>query len=311
MFSYNNNFKDRQLFVTVPTEIRYNFNFLNSITELMDKIEMSQSKEIYFSCNENKPNFNKMGAAYLLNIMRFFTKIKTVYVKRELLKCLEEKVEHTDGAKFEKIEMENFNNSDILQCYCFHDDKAVNQTVQILVEFIAEKSLMLQNAKEFLITTIGEIFSNAFNHSEQKTVFFMYDIEWHGKECFLVINITDFGKTIISNVKNYQLEKYGKNLESKECIEWAMKQGNTTRKGSGGYGLSTLVDYVQKIRGELLIFSGNSMYALKGINENILDARGNFTGTSVSMKIPLFDTKRALFLDEENNRIVSLDLDQI
>lgn len=53
------------------------------------------------------------------------------------------------------------------------------------------------------------------------------------------------------------------------------------------------------------------MYALKGINENILDARGNFTGTSVSMKIPLFDTKRALFLDEENNRIVSLDLDQI
>lgn len=159
----------------------------------------------------------------------------------------------------EKIEMENFNNSDILQCYYFHDDKAVNQTVQILVEFIAEKSLMLQNAKEFLITTIGEIFSNAFNHSEQKTVFFMYDIEWHGKECFLVINITDFGKTIISNVKNYQLEKYVKNLESKECIEWAMKQGNTTRKGSGGYGLSTLVDYVQKIRGELLIFSGNSM----------------------------------------------------
>ena len=47
------------------------------------------------------------------------------------------------------------------------DDKAVSQTVHILGEFIGSHNLMFENAKEFLITTIGEIFSNAFNHSSE------------------------------------------------------------------------------------------------------------------------------------------------
>ena len=87
--------------------------------------------------------------------------------------------------------------------------------------------------------------------------------------------------------------------------------GNTTRLGSGGYGLPTLIDYVSKIKGELLIFSGDAIYALKGTKANILNAKGDFYGTSISMKIPLFDTSQAIMYDEESNKIVSIDLDKI
>ena len=76
--------------------------------------------------------------------------------------------------------------------------------MQILVDFITDKNLILENAKEFLVTTIGEIFSNAFNHSDRNQVFFMYDIEWNNDKFFLVINITDYGKTITGNVQEYQ-----------------------------------------------------------------------------------------------------------
>lgn len=311
MFSYNNNVKDKKLFVTVPAEIKYNFNFLNSITDLMEKVENSNCEQVYFSCTSKDMNFNKMGAAYLYNTLHFLARNKAVFASKYLIKSLQERVLHTDGAKFEKIEMKNRLENGTLQCYCFKDDRAVNQTVQILVDFIAEKNLMLENAKEFLITTIGEIFSNAFNHSDQNKVFFMYDIEWHDSDCFLVINITDFGKTIIGNVQSHQKSFYGKLLDGRECIAWAMKYGNTTRQGSGGFGLSMLVDYVSKVSGELLIFSGNCMYALKGTIENILWSKGSFCGTSVSMKIPLFDTSRAILYDEINKQIVSMDLDQI
>lgn len=311
MFSYNNNSKEKSLFVTLPSEIKYNFKFLNSITELMERVENSECKKICFSCEKKTINYNKMGAAYLYNTLVFLSRIRSIFINKQLMQMFHEKVSHSDGTRFEKIDISKdlFNN--IQQCYRMQDDKSVNQTVQILGEFILENNLVLENAKEFLITTIGEIFSNAFNHSNEKEVFFMYDIEWHDGDVYLVINVTDYGKTIIHNVQTFYRKIYGKELNDRECIRWAMCKGNTTRLGSGGYGLPTLVDYVRNIQGELLIFSGNTMYALKGESENILNSKGNFFGTSISMKIPLFDTSRAILYDEESQGIISIDLDKI
>ena len=68
-----------------------------------------------------------------------------------------------------------------------------------------------------------------------------------------------------------------------------MGNGHTTRSGAGGYRLPTLVDYVSKADGELLIFSG----------------------TSASMKIPLFDSSKAIMYDEKTKQLISVDLDEI
>lgn len=311
MFLYNKNLKDRKLFVTMPSEIRYNFTFLNSITELMNKVELSKCKKLYLSIDGKNINFDKLGAAYLFNTVLFFARNRSVLVDKFLYQVFHDQVSHSDGAKFEKIDILKVSSSKNQQCYNITDDKSVNQTVQILVDFIAENNLVLENAKEFLITTIGEIFANAFGHSREKKVFFMYDIEWHNKKFYLVINITDYGKTIIHNVRDFQEEYFQKKMSSRECIKWAMGVGNTTRFGSGGYGLPTLMDYVSNINGELLIFSGDAIYALKGTVENILNSKGEFYGTSISMKIPLFDTSKAILYDEESNKIISIDLDKI
>lgn len=311
MFTYNKNLREKSFFVSIPSEIKYNFTFLNNITELMKKVEQSQCSKIYFSCSKEDIKFDKMGAAYLYNTLIFFSRSKNVLVDNNLFQIFHNQVVHSDAAKFEKVDISKVSLSKIQQCYNISDDKLVDQTVQILVDFISDNNLVLKNAKEFLITTIGEIFTNAFGHSNERNVFFMYDIEWHDKTSYLVINITDYGKTIIHNVQSYFEEYLGKTMNSCACLKWAMALGNTTRLGSGGYGLPTLKDYVSSIKGELLIFSGDVIYTLKETEENILNSKGDFYGTSILMKIPLFDTSKAIVYDEDSNKIVSIDLDKI
>lgn len=80
VFSYNNNVKDKKLFVTITAEIKYNFHFLNGITELIHKVENSNCEKVYVSCRSQDINFNKMGMAYLYNTLLFFAKKKNVYI---------------------------------------------------------------------------------------------------------------------------------------------------------------------------------------------------------------------------------------
>ena len=307
MFSYNKNTKESRVYINLPPEIKYNFEFLNDITGLIKIIEDSGCDAVLFSYNEKNAKLNKMGAAYLYTLMRFFSQRKKVYVNQWLLNLIRKKVSHKNGKKFEKIELKEIITNPTLQCYSYDSDTNVTHTVEMIVEFITEKSLVFENVKEFLITTIGEVFSNAFYHGNENLVHFMYDIEKQKENYHLVINITDYGKTIIGNVQDYLNES----LDHKECMKWAMQSGNTTREGSGGYGLPTLIDYVKQINGELLIFSSDCIYALKGNAENILYSKGMFSGTSFSMKIPLFDTSKIISYDEKKHEIISISLDEI
>lgn len=53
----------------------------------------------------------------------------------------------------------------------------------------------------------------------------MYDIDIQEGKIFLIINITDYGKTIIGNVQDYQRRVYEKEISPKESIVWAMQTG--------------------------------------------------------------------------------------
>ena len=277
----------------------------------MKKIENSHYTTIIFSSGKSTIKFDKLSAAYLYNTLIFLGRKKHIIVSNPLYQMFHNQVSHSNGAEFKEININYISSGKIQQCYCFTEDKSVDQTVQILVNFIFQNNLMLENAKEFLITTIGEIFSNAFTHSNENKIFFMFDIELHDNNFYLVINITDYGNTIIYNVQQYQKKFSTEIMYGCSCIKWAMEAGNTTRSGSGGYGLPTLKNYVENIKGELLIFSGDSLYALKGTKENIFHSKGEFYGTSISMKIPLFDTSKAILYDKKNNKIISIDLDKI
>ena len=176
MFLYNEDIEEEKLVISIPSKVQYDFTFLNNTTEMMKKVEQSQYKKILFSCMEKNINFDKMGAAYLYNMLVFFAKTRSIFIDKPLYQIFHNKVSHSGGEQFDKIDIKKVSRSDIQQCYSIKNDKYVNQIVQILVDFISENNLVLERAREFLITTVGEIFSNAFGHSNEEKVFFMYDI---------------------------------------------------------------------------------------------------------------------------------------
>ena len=311
MFSYHIDEDAKALFVLLSEEIKFDFEFLNLITKLMEGTVKSPYKEICVNYGNKLPAFDKMSAAYLYNVLRFFARTNTVFVRKPLSRIFDEKVSHSDSGKFQKIELEKEILNQKQQCYIINNDKGLDKTVQTLVDFIADHNLILENAKEFLITTIGEIFSNAFNHSDEKTANFMFDIQMDGQDISLLINVTDYGKTIVHNVQTYQERAFNRKLAGQDCIRWAMESGNTTRRGSGGYGLPTLRDYVSEVSGELFIFSGDSVYVLADGIEKISCSEGIFLGTSITMKIPLFDMSHAITYSKEQNKIISKNLYEI
>lgn len=74
MFLYNEDRKNRDFFITIPEKIKYNFEFLNSITELMEKAMNSECNKIYLTGNVPSIDLNKMSAAYLYTTLIFLTK---------------------------------------------------------------------------------------------------------------------------------------------------------------------------------------------------------------------------------------------
>lgn len=312
MYSYNYNEKNKNLYINLTLEINYSFEFINNSTVMLKKIITSPCNMVFFSyTSPNKNNFDKMGLAYLRILLLYLLSAgKKVYIDKNINNLFTEHTFHSNGEKRIEININDVIKNDTLNFFQFTNENSVNDAVQAVVNVITSKNLVF-NATEFLITTIGEVFSNAFNHSNEKSIYFMYDIVYKNNNFYIVINITDFGKTIIGNVQEYQEQLEETILDGKECVRWAIQSGNTTRKGSGGYGLPTLIKYVKTINGELYIFSGECFYSLINSKESISSAKGSFYGTSVSMTIPLFDCSKIITYDSKTNSVNSISLDKL
>lgn len=314
MFEFNYNAKSKELFVKLPDKIRFDCEFLDDITELIAKcIGGTECVDtLFISCN-NGADYDKMSKAYLLNVLRFLM----TYIKAKWNKDLSDQITNVvskkDGTKFTEIRIQDAITNDNLIYYDFHGDKDVKRPVDEMANILVDKNLSInsETVKEFLSTTIGEIFSNSINHSDQDEVFFMYDIIFDGEDFYLCVNIVDYGTTIVANVEKFFSDTTLEDIGSKKCIEWAIQSGNTTRKGSGGYGLPTLISYIYNTDGELYIFSGNAYYKLSEGKSNIEDAKGIFSGTSVTFKVKLYDTSRTIQYNKQNEELVSIRLDSI
>lgn len=315
MFGFNYNLRTKELFVNLPDKLEFNCAFLDDVTELMYRCRSEKEKVemLIITCSSNV-DYDKMSKAYLLNVIRFLM----AYIKAKWNKNLRDQIQNVvdkqDGARFKEIDILNAVTNKSLIYYDFHGDKDVERPVNEMAKILVNKNLTInsETVKEFLSTTIGEIFSNSINHSDQNEVFFMYDIIFDGHEFYLCVNIVDYGTTIISNVSQFFAKEKDKEIENKECIKWAIKSGNTTRKGSGGYGLPTLISYIYNTNGELYIFSGDVYYSLCNTKETIMDAKGAFDGTSVTFKVKLYDTSRKIEYNKQKEQLVAtISLDSI
>lgn len=311
MFEYNHNPKTHELFVNLPLEIHFDYDFHNDITELLNRcIENKQNIDtIYVSCKETA-SYDKMSKGYLLNILYYLnTLVGTVKWNSALSRKITSTVERQDGEKFKKIEIFQEVQKNTQSYYVFHGDKNVQKPVDEITRLLIEKNITLDEdeIREFLSTTIGEIFSNAINHSHEEEIFFMFDIHYEKGDFYLWVNVIDYGKTIITNVKNY-FKQDDKSHAS--CMNWAIQSGNTTRKGSGGYGLPMLISYIKEVKGILYILSADIIYQLEE-KECIRLAKGYFYGTSITFKIKLYNENTIIKYDKENETVTSISLDSI
>ena len=94
MFLYNEDIEEEKLVISIPSKVQYDFTFLNNTTEMMKKVEQSQYKKILFSCMEKNINFDKMGAAYLYNMLVFFAKTRSIFIDKPLYQIFHNKVSH-------------------------------------------------------------------------------------------------------------------------------------------------------------------------------------------------------------------------
>jgi len=312
VFEYNFHEKAKILSISLPDKINFDVAFLNEITLLVKKISNKDCEEVRISCSPDAV-YDKLSKAYFLNVLRSFLPQKSIKWSKNLANLINPKVHAHDGSKFEEIDMIQMITGDELDYYRFRDDGTVAKPVGEMTKLLVEKNVTLNTdqIKEFLSTTIGEIFSNCFLHSNKDEAFLMFDVSYKEGQFYLCVNITDYGTILINNVKSHFNKRHNRNIDSIECFEWAMQEGTTTRKGSGGYGLATLTDYISQAKGELYIFSGDAYYCLKNKHSEVKYCKGYFGGTSVTFQIKLFETSLLMAFDSSENKLVTISLDNI
>ena len=313
---FSNADNDKLLIVNLPNRLVFNVYFLIHMDCLVKKaIENDRIETVRVVCPEII-NYDNMCKAYIINILTYINKFpnKGVYINSIFKSRIQNQVMTKEGKDFNKdSDLNELIRNQELEYYTFNGKEdtsgAINHVSSLLVNSML--SINPDKLKDFLNTTIGEIFSNSCNHSDQQEVFFasFVDKSYNG-DIFLTVSIIDYGKTIVNNVKEYLNIEF---ISGAECIDWAIKPANTTRMGSGGYGLPTLIDYMKAAKGDLYIFSGEACYLLlNGENDSTFDVdNGIFFGTSVAFKVKLNQNSFILNYDDENRKIDSISLSDI
>jgi len=139
--------------------------------------------------------------------------------------------------------------------------------------------------KKFL-ENIFEIFHNAVIHSRTKLGIFSCG-QFFPRKTHLDFTITDLGIGFCQNVRQ-ALEL---TLSPEKAIEWAMKEGNTTRKDAipGGLGLKLLFNFIQKNKGRIQIVSDRGFWEYHNRRTSTQLFSEPFPGSIVNMQINTAD----------------------
>lgn len=312
MFEYNYNSKDHILDIMLPKQIKFSFSFLTEMTHFIQQILDLDCEVARVACPQNAV-YDNLSKAYLFMVLRSMIDAKRLLWSRDLAQNILPSIHPKTARKFENIDLVKTLSARDLSYYSFKSDDPITNAVNEIAKLLVENNVALNadEIKEFLSTTIGEIFSNCFLHSNRNEAFLLYDIKLIDKFFYLTVNITDFGKTLVSNVKDYFLSVKQLQISSIDGFRWAITEGNTTRAGSGGYGLSTLIDYVKKANGSLHIFSGDAYYSYDNGKPKIGLSRGKFAGTSVTFTAKLYDTSQVMTYDSSKKQLITISLDNI
>ncbi len=117
-----------------------------------------------------------------------------------------------------------------------------------------------------IIEALIEIATNIEIHSNSSEPFFACG-QFFPESGVLKFSIVDLGNGFLPAIKS---KTNGDILTDYESIEWALKQGNTTKMNApGGFGLSDLQNLFVNSNGDLQIITGNAFWSTEFINSTI------------------------------------------
>ncbi len=166
---------------------------------------------------------------------------------------------------------------------------------------------MSEAAKNTIIDNTLEVFNNVKEHTTSK---FIYACgQFFPKSEKLYFSIVDIGETIKENVIDYfaEMEHSMENeIDSHSYIEWAMQEGNSTRKedSPGGLGFSMLSRFIELNRGELSIVSDDECYEFKKNKYRTSKMKYRFKGTIVTVAINMRDSFSYLAINDSIEQII-------
>ncbi len=144
-----------------------------------------------------------------------------------------------------------------------------------------------QKLGDKIAESIFELYENARTHGRCEHIYTCGQYYPNKTPKILDITIVDMGKTIKTNVNEYL--KQG--LSGVEAIEWALKNGNTTKVDNipGGLGLNIMFEFIQLNQGKVQIVSADGFWEYKKPQTETRICDHSFPGTIVNIEFNLDD----------------------
>lgn len=141
-------------------------------------------------------------------------------------------------------------------------------------------------ARNKIASVIQEIFVNSVQHTETEYIYACG--QFFPNKKYIDFSITDTGSGIANVVNSIRDRK----LNAIDAINWALIDGNTTKKGvPGGYGLTILQDFLHRNHGRLQIISNDGYYCDDNGEKKFHFLGADFPGTVLNLRIMTDDTK--------------------
>jgi len=162
-----------------------------------------------------------------------------------------------------------------------------------------------ENVGKNINANIYEIFVNATIHGNCKSVYCCGEYHPDKSPPKLDMTIVDCGTTIHENVNTFFKSIKKDHIEPDYAIEWAIREGNTTKDTTGGLGLSLLMEFLSLNKGSLHIISSSGELIYE--DGQISTARLNdaFPGTIVNMQFN-FDDDKIYYMSNEKTDLNNL-----
>lgn len=167
----------------------------------------------------------------------------------------------------------------------FIPDDKINFQKYLKEVFIPKIKLkMTDDFTKELRLNLEEVFQNARTHGKCEHIFVCGQYFYLNKS--VKFTIVDLGKTIPDNVRN----KLGHQIDDKNCIDWATKEGHSTKTDtSGGIGLYQLSEFLKENEGKLQIVSSYGFWQQDEHSIQKENLEHPFCGTIVNIEVRIND----------------------